>query len=454
MDARAAIAAIRFGLGRRPGEAVPADPAAWLERQLDPRLPAPSAPPGTSLAEIVAALAADREDRPAPASPERPGGMEPSAAGMEPPVPRVGPRRTQLIARAEMAHWMAHAITTEAPFRERLASFWTNHFTVSRGKGLVHAFAGHYVREAIRPHVVGRFSDMLLAVARHPAMLMFLDNAQSIGPNSPAGQRLGRGLNENLAREILELHTVTPAARYTQGDVTEFARILTGWSVARPQEGAGFLFRPRAHEPGEKTLLGRRFPEGEEGGVAALRFLAENPATYRNLATRLVRHFVADDPPRDAVERLFAVLRDTRGDLGAASRALVRLPQAWSPPLTKIRAPVDYIVAALRALEAPPAAAERFVQATQFLGQPLWAAPAPNGWADVAREWTTPEALLRRVEWANGLAGFGAGRDAAAIAEAVMGPLLRAETVEAVRRAGSARDALTLVLASPEFMRR
>jgi uncharacterized protein (DUF1800 family) len=283
---------------------------------------------------------------------------------------------------------------------------------------------------------------------------MFLDNAQSIGPNSFAGQRMGRGLNENLAREILELHTVTPAARYSQQDVTEFARLLTGWSVARPQEGAGFLFRPRAHEPGEKTMLGRRFPEGEEGGVAALRHLAEHPSTYRHLATKLARHFVADDPPREAVDRLFAVLRDTRGDLGAASRALVRLPQAWAPPLTKLRAPVDYVIAVLRAMEAPPAAAERFVGATQFLGQPLWAAPAPNGWADVAREWATPEALLRRVEWANGLAAFGGGRDAAAMAEAVMGPLLRAETLDAARRAGSARDALTLVLASPEFMRR
>ena len=470
MDTRAAIAAIRFGLGRRPGDPIPPDPVAWLDRQLDPRLPAPPAPPGSSMAEIVAALAADREERPQPQAqaqaqpgarrpavdPPTPGmedrAMAPTPAGA--PPPRAMPRRTQLLARAELGAWMANAITTDTPFRERLLAFWLNHFTISRSKGLVHAVAGHYAREAIRPHVVGKFSDMLLAVARHPAMLMFLDNAQSIGPNSFAGSRQGRGLNENQAREILELHTVTPAARYSQQDVTEFARVLTGWSVARPQEGAGFMFRPRAHEPGDKTVLGRRFPEGEEGGVAALRFLGEHPATYRNLATKLVRHFVADDPPRDAVERIFSTLRDTRGDLGAASRALVRLPQAWTPPLSKIRAPQDYVVAVARALDAPPNVAERLVQSTQLLGQPLWAAPAPNGWADIAGEWATPEGLLRRVEWVNGVAGFGAGRDAAAMAEAVMGPLLRAETLEAARRAGSARDALTLVLASPEFMRR
>ena len=469
MDRRAAIAAIRFGFGRRPGEPEPRDPVAWLDAQLDPRLAQPPAPPGCSVADIVAALAADREERQqrrqeppqAPGAGRRPL-VSPEAPGMQerameaPGQPaRQGPRRTQLILRAEMAAWMGNAVTTEAPFRERLVAFWLNHFTVSRNKGpLLQATTGNYVREAIRPYVTGHFGDMLLAVARHPAMLGFLDNGQSIGPNSMAGQRMGRGLNENLAREILELHTVTPAARYSQQDVTEFARILTGWSIGRPQEGGGFLFRPRAHEPGEKTVLGRRFTEGEQGGIAALRFLAEHPATQRNLAMKLARHFIADDPPREAVDRIFSTLRDTRGNLGAAARSIVRLPQAWDPPLTKIRTPQDYVVAVARAMEAPAEMGQRLIPFTQLLGQPLWAAPAPNGWADLAGEWATPEALLRRVEWANGVAGFGRGRDPLAVADAVMGPLLRAETLDAARRAGSARDAWTLVLASPEFMRR
>ena len=163
---------------------------------------------------------------------------------------------------------------------------------------------------------------MLLAVMRHPAMLLYLDNVGSVGPDSPAGQRGKRGLNENLARECLELHTVSPAAGYTQADVTNFARVLTGWSIDLPADPPGFRFRPFAHEPGEQIVMGRRFPPGEEGGVAALHFLADHPATHRFLATKLVRHFVADDPPEDAVRRIEGVLRDSDGDLGAAAAAL------------------------------------------------------------------------------------------------------------------------------------
>jgi uncharacterized protein (DUF1800 family) len=286
-------------------------------------------------------------------------------------------------------------------------------------------------------------------------MLVYLDNAGSIGPNSPAGLRRGRGLNENLAREILELHTVSPAAGYTQADVTAFARILTGWSIEGQREPLGFVFRPPAHEPGEKVLMGRQFPEGEEGGVAALRFLAHHPATHRHLATKLVRHFVADDPPREAVGKVYAALRDTGGNLGAAARALVRLPEAWEPPLGKIRSPLDYVLAVLRALEAPPeAAAEIAWRDLGGLGQPLWSAPAPIGWGDRAADWAVPEAMLRRIDWAHGMAGRGGRTDARALAEATLGPLARAETLREAARAGSARDALTLVLAGPEFQRR
>ena len=240
----------------------------------------------------------------------------------------------------------------QAPFRERLVWFWTNHFTDLAAPRRVRGAGGAFVEEAIRPHVTGRFADMLLAVMRHPAMLLYLDNVCSAGPDSPAGQRGKRGLNENLARECLELHTVSPAAGYTQADVTNFARVLTGWSIDLQRDPPGFRFRPFAHEPGEQIVMGRRFPPGEEGGVAALRFLAAHPATHRFLATKLVRHFVADDPPEDAVRRIAGVLRDSDGDLGAAAAAVTTLEAAWQP-LTKLRTPLDYVVATLRALDAP-----------------------------------------------------------------------------------------------------
>jgi uncharacterized protein (DUF1800 family) len=433
MQSRPVIAALRFGHGRRPSDPLPADPPAWLEAQLAPGLPGPALPADLP-ATLPAIFAAQSED---------------NRTQRE----SMGRPNLRRIAVAESAAALGLAIGSPHGFRERLVAFWANHFTVARGK--TPYLVGHYVREAIRPHVTGRFEDMLLAVARHPAMLFYLDNQASVGPDSRAGQRSRRGLNENLAREILELHTVTPAARYTQADVTAFAKVLTGWSFNGQRDPFGFTFRPFAHEPGDKTVMGRIWPEGEEGGVQALTWLARHESTHRHLATKLARHFVADDPPPAAVRPVFAALRDTGGDLGAAARALVRLPAAWDPPLTKLRTPTDYVLAVLRAVEAPPDQAERMAMGTlQYLGQPLWNPRAPIGWADVASEWAVPETMLRRVEWANNVSARGAGRDAADLAEAVMGPLVRPETLRAAARAGSAREALTLVLTSPEFHRR
>jgi uncharacterized protein (DUF1800 family) len=284
-------------------------------------------------------------------------------------------------------------------------------------------------------------------------MLLYLDNAGSVGPDSPGGQRSHRGLNENLARECMELHTVSPAAGYSQDDVTAFARILTGWSVELKTDPLGFVFRPRIHEPGEFTMMGHSFPEGETGGVEALRFLANHPATHRFLATKLVCHFVADTPPQAAVRRIEGILRDTGGDLRAASAGLVGIGEAWMPG-TKIRPPLDVVVASFRALEVPPDPPPPFLAILAGLGQPLWTAPAPNGWSDVAADWSGPEAMMRRVDWAFAVSGRIGGRDPMAIADASLGPLFRPATREAMAHAGSRREAMTLLLTSPEFQRR
>jgi uncharacterized protein (DUF1800 family) len=429
MDTPTAQALIRFGLGRRGSETLPSDPVAWLSDQL--RQPDPTRldnPP--SSAEGLATLRADRETKPPP-----------------------GESLSRKLFLAQATAQLANALTTPAPFRERLVWFWTNHFCVSLRRRQCAPVAAAFVEEAIRPHVTGRFADMLLAVMRHPAMLLYLDNVGSVGPSSEAGIRSHRGLNENLARECLELHTVGPLAGYTQADVTAFAMVLTGWSIDLKADPPSFRYRPGAHEPGDKIVMQQSFSADEAGGVAALRFLAAHPATHHLLATKLVRHFVADDPPPDAIGVIAATLRDSDGDLGVTSAALLELPDAWQPG-AKIRAPLDYVVASVRALDLAAAERPNMIGILSGLGQPLWSAPAPNGWPDRATDWAAPEAMLRRIDWASGFAGRIGSNDVLEIAGATLGPLLRPATSDAIRRAGSRRQAMTLLLTSPEFQRR
>ena len=420
-------AQIRFGLGRRANAPLPDDPHAWLAAQLS----------GPDTAQF-------------------PPDLPTAADGL---ILYREQQKLKLFEfvraslRADSDAQIAQALNSDAGFRERLVLFWGNHFTVSTKAGGVAATVGPYMREAIRPNVTAPFFDMLLAVMRHPAMLLYLDNTNSVGPNSVIGMRQHRGLNENLARECLELHTLGVDGGYTQADVTELARILTGWSVDLNAAQPGYVFRPQTHEPGDKHLLGHRFPPGEAGGVLALSFLAGHPATHRHLATKLVRHFVADTPPPDAVHTIEGVLRDTGGDLHAASLALIGLPGAWQP-LTKLRSPVDFIIAALRALDLPPALQPRPDGAMALLGEPEWTAPLPNGFGDDTASWSAPEAVMRRVDWSYVLAGRASSADPMQVADATLGPLLRPATHSAMAGAGARRDALTLLLTSPEFQRR
>ena len=439
MDANVAQAMIRFGLGRRGEEPLPTDPIAWLQTQLDGDDPAVF---DSRLPTTADGLTVLREQFKLD--------LPPNESVVKP------------LFEVDALAQTRNLVTTDAPFRERLVWFWANHFNVSIRQGGTNAVIGPYIREAIRPNVTGPFDAMLLAVMRHPAMLMYLDNSNSFGPNSIVGKAQKRGLNENLARECLELHTLSPAAGYTQTDVTEFAKIISGWSVDYNRLFPGYLFRSAAHEPGSKILLGRHFPPNEVGGLAALEFLANHPATHHHLATKLVRHFVADDPPPDAVQAIEGVLRDTGGDLGAASAALIHLEAAWTP-LTKIRAPLDFAVATLRALDLPADKQPPLEGILSSLGQPLWNAPLPNGWSDVAAEWVAPEAMMRRFDWSFSVAARATNgpvgntsydRDPIELAQATMGPLLGARTMEAMHHAGSRRDALTLWLSSPEFQRR
>ena len=263
--------------------------------------------------------------------------------------------------------------------------------------------AGAYEREAIRPHVLGKFADMLLAVESHPAMLYYLDNAQSIGPNSIAGLNRDKGLNENLARETMELHTLGVRSGYTQDDVTRFAKVLTGWTLiplrGDPERGGEFVFNKRMHEPGDQTLLGKRYAEGGmEQGHAVLADLARHPATATHIATKLARHFIADQPPQPLIDRLTKTFRDTDGDLKEMSRALINAPESWSASRTKLKAPSVWIASALRITHVP-VPLPRTLVAQEQLGEPLWRPPAPNGFSDDEASWL--DGLSRRLDIAN-----------------------------------------------------
>jgi uncharacterized protein (DUF1800 family) len=444
-----AQALIRFGLGAGPNDQVSSDPRGALKAQLQGPDPGETSGAFAGLPtglQAEDALHADEKAR---------------HALLQQGLPLKGNFKPAGLDKLDVAAQMGWAVTTPASFRERLVWFWYNHFTVSKFQGETGYLIGPMIREAIRPHVNGNFTDMVLAVERHPAMLQYLMNAQSIGPDSPLGLKTGKGLNENLGRECMELHTVGLAAGYSQTDVTNMAKILTGWSVAGTAGGGdatGFKYRPIVHEPGPQTVMGQTFDGGERAGIDALTYLSRYPTTYQLLAAKLVTHFVADDPPPDAVAQIANVLRETGGDLGAASAALVDLPDAWSP-LTKLKTPFDYVLSAVRA--APPQATDRPINYPVImnqLGQPLWGAPLPNGWSDQAAVWSGSDAIIARIGWAYTYAARfdngDMGVQPADIAGVALGPLLRPATSAAIANAGSRREAITMLFTSPEFERR
>jgi len=439
------IAVNRFGLGARPGEIAEAagDPMDWIDRQLAGRASLPALLSGfpASRGRIAAFQRTRREAR-----------QTNDKAGLQ--AMRKALRQGYV---EEAAARTRVQIETRHPVVERLVAFWSNHFTVSVRKAMLVGIAGAYEREAIRPHVMGRFADLLVAAVRHPAMLIYLDNAQSIGPNSRAGQRRNRGLNENLAREILELHTLGVNGGYTQADVREFARMLTGWSIAGPrQANAGeFVFHERAHEPGPKRLLGQRYSEnGAREAETALTALARHPSTARHIAFKLARHFVADRPPEALTLRLTKVFLDTDGDLAAVMRTLVRSKEPWAVSLPKVKTPNEFFVSVHRATGFDGAPRSLFA-ALRLLGQMPFSAPSPAGWPDEADKWINPEGLLQRAELAAAIARRTRGRvDASGLLPETIGPVVTASTRAAIRGAPDATEAVAMLFASPEFQRR
>ena len=469
---QAALAAHRFGLGEASIEAsVRGDPRAWLASQIGAAdaqrstggKPLPTA--GDGLRQFAAFVQMRRQRRDAASSP-----------AMSEQEMQFGEHFRQLV-QADTRARLATAALTERPFAERLALFWANHFTVSMAKASARGLVGAFEREAIRPHIAGRFEDLLRAAVMHPGMLRYLDNEQSAGPHSRVVQRVARraadgetpritGLNENLAREVLELHTLGAAAAragiYTQADVTAFAAVLTGWRVpvaaymGRNDDASPTRFDAAWHEPGDKSLLGKRYREGSDALSQVLHDLARHPATAQFIATKLARHFVADEPPPGLVERLAQSYRQSDGDLPSVYRSLLDAPEAWQPTAAKLKSPEEMVLSCARVLRLGAVAFQRQPDGgIATLGQRVQAAPSPAGWPDKAEEWLGPDAVWKRVEWVTRVADRVGGQvDARALAQASLGPLLSAGTARQIERAADAPQALALLLLSPEFQRR
>lgn len=436
-------AAHRFGLGAYPGEleALGHDATGALWRQTEAQIP---------IADDRALRRAIADMRASLVSPDRPARQAAQKVLFESIRQRMRDGFD-----AEFAA-VAQSVT---PFIERLTWFWANHFTVSvKGKPRVLPFAESFVADAIRPHVLGRFQDMLIAVEQHPAMLVYLDNVVSVGPNARAGVRRQRGLNENLAREILELHTLGVGSGYTQRDVVELAKLITGWTIPlgrkMPAADAPFVFIKNRHEPGPKTILGASYGEGQQEGERALRDLAARSETAHFLATKLARHFIADDPPAPAIAHIAGRFQQSGGSLARMAQGLIEIATDrpdWMQP--KFRQPLDHMAAAVRAFGPGILRQRQTLPTLVRFGQAPLMAGSPAGYPDRTADWASADAVMRRLEWSI----FAAKRVRADVppvdlAQSLFGDGLAPETRLAVAGAESQQQALTLLLASPEFM--
>jgi uncharacterized protein (DUF1800 family) len=497
-DNAAAIALNRFGLGARPEDTPPADPRGWLLAQFEQYQPMPAAWSGqpTSIA-LATELGEQRQNANANANPNAningnrnfngqnnaPNNANTNAnaninAGANTDTAAVAKQAANKAIRGEIRDVyrtavnasINSALTSQTPFIDRLVHFWANHFAVSVEKPQVAALAGTFEMEAIRPHVLGRFEDMLVAVERHPAMQLFLDQTRSVGPDSMVAMRAEernpeqkRGLNENLAREIMELHTLGVRTGYTQADVTEFARALTGWSVAglkgkQPGNAApgAFVFRPGVHEPGARTIMGRTYDQpGEEQALAILHDFASSPSTAQHIAGKLARHFVADNPPPGVTERLANAFERSNGDLPTVYRALIESQEAWSPVAVKFKTPWEWTVSSMRGLGWQDLGNLQSAPLLTQLGQPLWRPGSPAGYDDIAASWAAPDALVRRVEVAQRFAARAGDQfDPRALSQTLLVGSISEPTATAVSRAESVPTAIALLLVSPDFQRR
>ncbi|TWF49788.1 DUF1800 domain-containing protein [Neorhizobium alkalisoli] len=484
------LAAIRFGYGLRPGSDMPSDPDALLAQirrgvVAKPRFPREGISGRREAATRIISLRAAEAKAAKDGKPNE-------------DIRKQTQRDAQRIYRQDAMARLVQSVQSPLGFYERLATFWTDHFSTSALKSLpMRMVVPLYEAEAIRPNLGGSFSKLLKAAVLHPAMLIYLDQTQSVGPDSVAGQKGRRGLNENLGRELLELHTLGVGSGYSQGDVRAAALILTGLSV--DNRGLDVIYRPRFAEEGPISLLGREYDDEEGSGqdhMLMLEDLANNPATIRHVCAKLVRHFIADEPPQDVTDVMMAAWTKTGGDLTEVYRAMLTHPRAWSEPGRKIKQPFEFVVSGFRALDLPDesfasmlkdiddnaedggpvgkaialaggeAAKENAKRkanraksltlgALQRMGQPIWQPPSPAGFADTEEAWLSASQLAERIAWSRMVARvFAQKLDPSDFLEMALGDAASAQTRKIISQAPSRVHGITMVLASAEFNRR
>jgi len=452
MTSRATLAQIRFGTGLRPGRPLP-DADALIDRLTGPDHVARRYPLEDFETRAVAAQTYLSELR--------------AARGADDgPECRAAARRIMRDAKSrQLAISLARGVASDDGLRERLTWFWADHFTTVGQRAVMRGAITAYVEDAIRPHVAGRFGDMLEAAILHPVMILYLDQERSIGPNSRNGLANGRGLNENLARELLELHTLGVNSGYTQRDVRQMAELLTGIGLARGRE---MVFRPGNAEPGPEEILGETYGGADPASLdevrAALQDLARRPETARHLCTKLVDYFLSDGPDAGVVEAMTAAYLQSGGDLAAVMRVMLAHDAAWHPGPGRVKRPFHYVVSGLRALGVVP---DRIARARQreinqwaqlpmvAMGQRWQGAGGPDGFFDDDPEWIHPQALAARVGWAMAVPSRMRRRlpDPREFATACLGDHAGDTLQWAAARAETRAEGVGIILASPDFMR-
>ncbi|HEY3909589.1 MAG TPA: DUF1800 domain-containing protein [Stellaceae bacterium] len=401
-------------------------------------------------------------------------------AGVKPSVDEIRAQqaRARLVVREAAEARILKAVLSRRQLQQVMVNFWFNHFNIFSGKGLDRVWIGNYEDQAIRPHALGRFRDLLLAVAQHPAMLVYLDNTEDAAPGSPGARGAASGLNENFAREVMELHTLGVNGGYTQGDVVTLARVLTGWRVNPPGSEkfpeVAAIFDGTRHDYSPKVFLGRKLDaRGRAEGEEALDILASSPATAHHIAYELAQYFVADAPPPALVDRLAARFLATGGDIRQVLQTLFASPEFWDSAGQKYKTPYEYVISAVRAAGVPVNNLRPLIGWMSRFGMPLYGCQTPDGYANTQQAWLSPNAAIQRVSFAIALAGGGlpigalpvGGEDGAALLphrpdpidpaplEEIFGASLSRSTRAAVEAApGGLRAAL--IFGSPDFMRR
>ncbi|MGJ8693470.1 MAG: DUF1800 domain-containing protein [Thalassotalea sp.] len=452
--AHAVIAVNRFGLGAKPNElmAVGTNAKAWLKNGLiainfNDDLP--------HSADVLKSVYAYRQMKKDEQKPQNNKSKNPADNAMMNSMASLKKYPREML-RAFSVSYIKQAVQSDTSISWRLLDFFSNHFSVSASGQEMAGLAATLEREAIGPNLMAKFEDMLLTVTQHPAMLIYLNNERSIGPNSKVGKKRGKGMNENLAREILELHTLGVNGGYQQADVIELAKGITGWGLSniKKDKSAGFKYNSYNHEPGERVLLNKHYRQkGIAQGEAMLRDLANHPATIKHLCFKLARHFINDDPPASLVGKLVASWQQSSGNIKTVMTTMIEAQESWQPEKAKFKTPREFIISTIRALNIEKIKPKHLYYSFLTLGQQPFNAGSPAGYGDVAQDWNGANALMSRINWANSLANM-AKVNAEQVIKNSFAQTLDKHHYKIISRAESRKQALTLLLMSPEFQRR